>query len=184
MGPLHAGRDGLSVASTSRRCTGDLSARPTGRWDQIDFRTGTLHVRGVKKGTPSTHPNRGRRNARACGGSNAIRSRNRRSFSPRTGAHRSPPLAERARTAAKLPFKAHPHMLRHACGFALASNGHDTHTLQDPSPPSQHPAHGGYTRLSPMPLKWTSGGNKRVTRGRRACAPEVSRGPPALRWGW
>ena len=26
------------------------------RWDQIDFRTATLHVRRVKKGTPATHP--------------------------------------------------------------------------------------------------------------------------------
>jgi integrase len=25
-------------------------------WDQVDFRTATLHVRRVKKGTPSTHP--------------------------------------------------------------------------------------------------------------------------------
>jgi integrase len=29
-------------------------------------------------------------------------------------------LVERAGAAAKLGFKAHPHMLRHACGFALA----------------------------------------------------------------
>jgi site-specific recombinase XerD len=29
-------------------------------------------------------------------------------------------------TAAKLGFKAHPHMLRHACGYALANKGHDT----------------------------------------------------------
>jgi site-specific recombinase XerD len=27
-------------------------------------------------------------------------------------------------------FKAHPHMLRHACGFALANKGHDTRSLQ------------------------------------------------------
>jgi site-specific recombinase XerD len=27
-------------------------------------------------------------------------------------------------------FKAHPHMLRHACGFALANAGHDTRALQ------------------------------------------------------
>jgi hypothetical protein len=27
-------------------------------------------------------------------------------------------------------FKAHPHMLRHACGFALADKGHDTRALQ------------------------------------------------------
>jgi integrase len=26
------------------------------RWDQVDFRTATLHVRRVKKGTPSTNP--------------------------------------------------------------------------------------------------------------------------------
>jgi integrase len=26
------------------------------RWDQVDFKTGTLHVRRVKQGTPSTHP--------------------------------------------------------------------------------------------------------------------------------
>ena len=32
--------------------------------------------------------------------------------------------------AAKLAFKAHPHMLRHACGYALANKGHDTRALQ------------------------------------------------------
>jgi integrase len=26
------------------------------RWDQVDFRTASLHVRGAKQGTPSTHP--------------------------------------------------------------------------------------------------------------------------------
>jgi integrase len=26
------------------------------RWDQVEFRTATLHVRRVKRGTPSTHP--------------------------------------------------------------------------------------------------------------------------------
>ena len=31
---------------------------------------------------------------------------------------------------AKLGFKAHPHMLRQACGFALASRGHDIRAPQ------------------------------------------------------
>jgi site-specific recombinase XerD len=31
---------------------------------------------------------------------------------------------------AKLSLKAHPHMLRHACGYALANRGHDTRALQ------------------------------------------------------
>src|SRR5262249_3926950 len=26
------------------------------RWDQVEFRTGSLHVRRVKQGAPSTHP--------------------------------------------------------------------------------------------------------------------------------
>ena len=26
------------------------------RWDQVEFASGTLHVRRVKRGTPSTHP--------------------------------------------------------------------------------------------------------------------------------
>jgi site-specific recombinase XerD len=39
-------------------------------------------------------------------------------------------MIERAGTLAKLGFKAHPHMLRHACGYKLANNGHDTRALQ------------------------------------------------------
>jgi integrase len=29
-----------------------------------------------------------------------------------------------------MPFPIHPHMLRHACGFKLANDGHDTQALQ------------------------------------------------------
>src|SRR6266404_1840446 len=32
--------------------------------------------------------------------------------------------------AAKIPFPAHPHMLRHACGYKLANEGRDTRSLQ------------------------------------------------------
>ena len=39
-------------------------------------------------------------------------------------------MVERAGSEAKLGFKAHPHMLRHACGYALANRGHDTRALQ------------------------------------------------------
>ena len=30
-----------------------------------------------------------------------------------------------------LPIDAHPHMLRHACGFALGDQGADTRLIQD-----------------------------------------------------
>ena len=39
-------------------------------------------------------------------------------------------MIERAGVEAKFGFKVHPHMLRHACGYALANKGHDTRALQ------------------------------------------------------
>jgi site-specific recombinase XerD len=39
-------------------------------------------------------------------------------------------LIERAGIKAQIGFKVHPHMLRHACGYALANQGTDTRTLQ------------------------------------------------------
>ena len=39
-------------------------------------------------------------------------------------------MIERAGTAAQLAFRAHPHMLWHACGYALANKEHDTRALQ------------------------------------------------------
>jgi integrase len=39
-------------------------------------------------------------------------------------------MVERAGAVAGFEFKAHPHMLRHACGFVLANKGHDTRSLQ------------------------------------------------------
>jgi len=39
-------------------------------------------------------------------------------------------MLERTAKAAGLEIKAHAHMLRHACGFALANAGHDTGSLQ------------------------------------------------------
>jgi site-specific recombinase XerD len=48
-----------------------------------------------------------------------------------------PPLAtsigkppKGARWNHEIKFDGHPHMLRHACGFALANKGHDTRALQ------------------------------------------------------
>ena len=39
-------------------------------------------------------------------------------------------MLDRAGAEAKLGFKPHPHMLRHACGYKLANDGHDTRALQ------------------------------------------------------
>jgi len=104
------------------------------RWDQVDFRTATLHVRRVKQGTPSTHPILGDE-------LRALRRLQREQdpkspfvFTSERGAPFSTAgfarMVERAGDVARLAFKAHPHMLRHACGFALANKGHDTRALQ------------------------------------------------------
>jgi site-specific recombinase XerD len=39
-------------------------------------------------------------------------------------------MVERAARTAQLGIKAHAHMLRHACGYALANDGHHTRALQ------------------------------------------------------
>jgi len=104
------------------------------RWDQIDFATATLHVRRVKQGSPSTHPIMGdelrmlRRLQREQEPSSPFVFTSERG-SPFTTAGFAR-MVERAGEQARLGFKAHPHMLRHACGFALASKGHDTRALQ------------------------------------------------------
>ncbi len=74
-------------------------------------------------------------NCGRCGDFRGSRSRSRLSCSPRNAARRSRPQASPAWSNAQaqrrgLAFKAHPHMLRHACGYALASRGHDTRALQ------------------------------------------------------
>ena len=39
-------------------------------------------------------------------------------------------IVARAGRLAGLPFPAHPHMLRHACGYKLANDGQDTRAIQ------------------------------------------------------
>jgi integrase len=104
------------------------------RWDQVDFERATLAVRRAKRGTPSTHPIMGDE-------MRALR-RLQREQEPKSPfvftSERGSPfttagfarLVERAGASAGFKFKAHPHMLRHACGFALANEGHDTRALQ------------------------------------------------------
>ena len=104
------------------------------RWEQVDYRTASLHVRRVKQGSPSVHPILGDE-------LRALR-RLQRDQEPKSSfvftSERGAPfttagfarMIERAGTEAKFAFKAHPHMLRHACGYALANKGHDTRALQ------------------------------------------------------
>src|SRR4051794_29197171 len=103
------------------------------RWDQVDFTRAVLHVRRAKSGTPSVHPLSG----------SEMRALRRLRRQTETGpfvflSERGGPftnagfcrMIQRAATAAGIALKVHPHMLRHACGFALANAGHDTRSVQ------------------------------------------------------
>jgi len=104
------------------------------RWAQVDFERATMAIRRAKRGTPSTHPILGDE-------MRALR-KLQREQEPRSPfvftSERGGPFAtagfarmvERAGAVAGFEFRAHPHMLRHACGFALANKGHDTRSLQ------------------------------------------------------
>jgi type 1 fimbriae regulatory protein FimB/type 1 fimbriae regulatory protein FimE len=127
------------------------------RWDQIDFATATLHVRRVKQGSPSTHPMLGDELRRLRRLQREQEPKSPFVFTSERGAPFSTAgfarMIERAGAEAKLGFKAHPHMLRHACGFALASKGHDTRALQAylGHKNIQHTVR--YTELSPTRFK-------------------------------
>jgi type 1 fimbriae regulatory protein FimB/type 1 fimbriae regulatory protein FimE len=104
------------------------------RWDQVSFDTSTLHVRRAKRGTPATHP--------IVGDEMRALRRLQREQEPKSpfvfvserGAPFTPAgfarMIERLGKAADLSLKAHPHMLRHACGYKLANDGRDTRSLQ------------------------------------------------------
>jgi integrase len=93
------------------------------QWSDAEFETGTLHPRRAKGGATSTHPLLGDE-------LRALRALKSEAKSPfvfvsERGAPFSTSgfakLLERVGIEAKMPFKLHPHMLRHATGFALAN---------------------------------------------------------------
>ena len=117
-------------------------------------RNAALHVRRVKQGVPSVHPLPGDE-------MRALRELKRTAASPFVfTSERGAPftttgfakMVARAGEAAKLKG-VHPHMLRHACGYALANKGHDTRVLQAylGHKNIQHTVR--YTELSPTRFK-------------------------------
>ena len=103
------------------------------RWDQVDLSQGLLHVNRSKNGTASTHP---------LGGPEIRALRRLQRDYPETPyvfvTERKGPLTDssvrkmvaKVGEAAKVGFPVHPHMLRHACGYKLANEGHDTRAIQ------------------------------------------------------
>ena len=126
------------------------------RWDMVDLEQGRLHVNRLKNGIASVHPLRGpelralRKLKREYPETNYVFVSERRGpLTPDTVRK----LVTRAGEAARLPFPVHPHMLRHACGYKLANEGHDTRSIQHylGHRNIQHTVR--YTELSPTRFK-------------------------------
>jgi type 1 fimbriae regulatory protein FimB len=106
--------------------------------DQVDTESRVLHVARLKGGLSTTQPLRGDE-LRAIGAWLKERARMKptgKAFfvsEQRKPLHRSTVnlAMQKHSAAASLPLLAHPHMLRHACGFALADQGADTRLIQD-----------------------------------------------------
>jgi type 1 fimbriae regulatory protein FimB/type 1 fimbriae regulatory protein FimE len=105
------------------------------RWDQVELgRNAVLHVRRVKNGIASTHPLQ----ADEIRALRALMPEGKRASPFIFVSERDAPFTTagfarmlgRAGIAAKFAFAVHPHMLRHACGYKLANDGHDTRSLQ------------------------------------------------------
>jgi len=87
------------------------------QWTDVEFRRGTVHVRRLKGSKDSTHY------------LEADESRPLKALQKASAAGFRKQLA-RWGVKAKLRFPVNPHMLRHACGYALANRGMDTRSLQ------------------------------------------------------
>ena len=104
------------------------------RWDQIDLKAGRIHINRLKNGNPATHYLQGdelrllRRLRKEYPDSPFLFATERGGPLTRSTVNK---MTERAGRLASLGFPVHPHMLRHACGFALANKGVDTRTIQD-----------------------------------------------------
>jgi integrase len=103
------------------------------QWSDIEFESATLHLRRAKGGQTGSHPLLGdelralRALKRDVAKSPFIFVSERDAPFTVSGLQK---MVERAGIEAKMPFKVHPHMLRHATGYALANRGTDTRTLQ------------------------------------------------------
>ena len=120
------------------------------QWSDVEFETGTLHLRRAKGGATGTHPLLGDE-------LRALRTLKREAKSPFVFvSERGAPfsvaglakLVERAGIEAGMPFKVHPHMLRHACGLRVGEQGHRHPDLAGLPRPPLDPEHGALQRIS------------------------------------
>lgn len=107
------------------------------RLSQVDIESRVLHVQRLKRGLSTTHPLRANeirvvkawladRKKMKSEGDAFFVSERRKPLSRKTAWTAIRAYGEKA----GLSIEAHPHLLRHACGFALAEQGADTRLIQ------------------------------------------------------
>ena len=104
------------------------------KWSSVDLKSGYIEIHRVKHGHDSIHPLRSpelralRQLKRDYSETQYVFVSERKApLSTRSVRH----IISRAGKLAGIPFPVHPHQLRHACGYYLASQGHDTRAIQD-----------------------------------------------------
>jgi len=108
------------------------------KMSQVDIESRVLHVARLKRGLSTTHPLR-LDEIRAIKAWLAERAKMKPKADSFFVSERRGPLSRKTAwlairnygELAELALPAHPHMLRHACGFALADQGADTRLIQD-----------------------------------------------------
>ena len=103
------------------------------KWSYIDLKGGYIDIHRVKHGHDSIHPLRSvelralhKLQRKYPNSGYVFVSERQAPLATRTIRH----LIARAGKLASIPFAVHPHQLRHACGYYLASLGHDTRAIQ------------------------------------------------------
>jgi type 1 fimbriae regulatory protein FimE len=103
------------------------------QWNAIDLTIGSIHVHRAKNGIPTVHPLTAVE-LRALKRLRREQPHSRFVFLSRRGTPMTRQnfgvLLRELGERAGIEIPVHPHMLRHACGYKLANDGHDTRALQ------------------------------------------------------
>lgn len=128
----HGFRDALLILIAYRHAL-RVSELVDLRWEQFDLNRGKMHVNRLKNGDPSVHFLEGeeiralRKLRRDYPSNSFVFLSERQGPLSINAVHK---IVARAGEVAGLEISVHPHILRHAKGFELASKGNDTRAIQ------------------------------------------------------
>lgn len=127
-------RDGLILLMSYRHGL-RVSEATALRWSDIDFDSSHIFIKRLKRGNPSNQRLSGKQLRLLRSLKREVKDKAPWVFMSERGAPLTGDtvrkIVTRAGELAGFDFPVHPHMLRHSCGFYLASEGYDTRLIQD-----------------------------------------------------